>query len=190
MLRDAGYNLIMSNGKITIKHKSSEDSVRIQEKLQTLIENKKISLDTFKIGILYSSPSFEKYATDKKTADGKISPNASSQDFIEYVNAMKNAGNKNPDIVSILESRSMLSGVNMQQAIKGFQDMGQVAEWKKNNEKILSQVETQLSAVVTQSPVAPQSVPRQLVAPAEPNTTLTGKLTQDGVTGGHVTGVV
>lgn len=108
ILRDAGHNLVMNGGQITIVPKPGEDVVRLQEKLQTLVETKKISLDTIKIGMLYSSPSFQKYATDKKTADGMISPNASSQDFITYLTDLQKAGNKSGDIATILGSQAML----------------------------------------------------------------------------------
>lgn len=91
ILRDAGHNLVMQNGKVTIIPKAGIDIVRLQEKLQTLVETKKISLETIKIGMLYSSPSFQKYATDKKTADGMISPNVNSQDFIKYLSDLQNA---------------------------------------------------------------------------------------------------
>lgn len=88
--------------------------------------------------MLYSSPSFAKYAEMKKTKDasGKeiIDPKASPQNFIAYIADIQKAGNKSGDITAILGSQAMFQGVNMQQAIKGFQDMGQVnAEWAKQD---------------------------------------------------------
>ena len=196
ILREAGHNLVMQNGQITIMPKPGTNVVNLQEKLQTLVNTGRLHIDSIKLGILYSSGTFKDYVNAKKTTDAKgavlVDPKASTQDFIAYLNDLQKAGNKNPEIVSILESRSMLSGVNMQQAIKGFQDMGQVKEWQEKNQKVMQQVETQLAAAAG---VQSGAVPSETRAPArsaptEPNTTLTGKLTQDGVTGGHVTGVV
>jgi hypothetical protein len=88
--------------------------------------------------MLYSSPAFAKYAEMKKTKDasGKdiIDPKASSQDFMMYLTDLQKAGSKSGDIQSILGSQVMLQWVNMQQAIKGFQDMGQInMEWAKQD---------------------------------------------------------
>lgn len=124
--------------------KPGTDLVNLQEKLQTLVNTKKLSLETLKLGMLYSSPSFKAYSELKKTKDtttGKevIDPKANSQDFITYLKDLKKAGNTSGDIETILGSQTMLSGVNMQQAIKGFQDMGQLGEWARRNEQILNQ---------------------------------------------------
>lgn len=81
ILRNAGHNLIMKNGQIEITPKPGTDIVNLQEKLQTLVNTNRISLDTIKIGMLYSSPTFAKYADMKKVKDmtGKemIDPKAS-----------------------------------------------------------------------------------------------------------------
>lgn len=90
-LRNAGHNITIQNNQITIVPKPGIDIVRLQEKLQTLVETKKISLDTIKIGMLYSSPTFAKYAADKQTVDKIVSQSANPQDFIKYVKDLKTA---------------------------------------------------------------------------------------------------
>jgi hypothetical protein len=137
ILRDAGHNLTMQNGQITIIPKPGTDVVNLQEKLQTLVNTGRISLETIKMGMLYSSPSFKAYAENKKTKDvaGKdiIDPKANAQDFMTYLRDLQKAGNKSRDIQSILWSGNFLQWVNMQQAIKWFQDMGQIWEWMQKN---------------------------------------------------------
>ncbi|MBC7503920.1 TrbC/VirB2 family protein [Candidatus Gracilibacteria bacterium] len=172
ILRNAGHNLVMKNGQIEIIPKPGVDVVRLQEKLQTLIENKKISLDTIKMGMLYSSPSFQKYAEDKKTSDGIVSPNATSQDFLKYISDLKKSGDKTTDITTLLESQSMLQGVNMQQAIKGFQDMGQVnAEWlRQDPQKVANAIAGNVA-----------TAPAQAGAPSNPKRIVVlSSSTQDG----------
>jgi hydroxymethylpyrimidine/phosphomethylpyrimidine kinase len=103
----------MQGGQVTIMPKPGTDVVNLQEKLQTLINTNRISLDTVKIGMLYSSPAFAKYAEMKKTKDasGKdiIDPKASSQDFMMYLTDLQKAGNKSGDLQSILGSQAMLT---------------------------------------------------------------------------------
>ncbi len=112
ILREAGHNLTMQNGHITIVPKPGTDVVNLQEKFQTLVNTGRISLDTIKIGMLYSSPSFKAYSEVKKVKDanGKdvIDPKANAQDFIMYLRDLQKAGNTNADIQSILGSQAML----------------------------------------------------------------------------------
>jgi hypothetical protein len=191
ILRGAGHNLMMQNGQITIIPKPGTDAVNLQEKLQTLVNTGRLSLESVKLGMLYSSPSFKAYSELKKTKDatGKdmIDPKASPQDFLHYLRELEKGGNTSTDIQSILKSHGMLQGVNMQQAIRGFQDLGQVGEWAERNEATLKKIQSVVTSgwVVAGAPEAPKSV-----GPTEPNTTYTGKLTKDGVTGGKVTGFV
>lgn len=191
ILRDAWHNLIMQGGQVTIMPKPGTDVVNLQEKLQTLVNTGRISLDTIKIGMLYSSPTFAKYAEMKKTKDasGKdiIEPKASSQDFMIYLTDLQKAGNKSRDIQSILGSQNMLTWVNMQQAIKGFQDMGQIGQWIEKNPQI---VQNAANAGNTQIDVISKNIaPTPVIMSSEPNNTLTGKVAKDGVTGWHVTGI-
>ena len=146
ILRNAGHNLIIQNGQIQIVPKPGTDTVNLQEKLQTLVNTNRLSLDTIKFGMLYSSPSFKTYSELKKTKDasGKeiIDPKASTQDFITYLSDLRNAGNKSGDIESILSSQQILAGVDMSRAIKGFQDLGQISTWIQNNPTALTQTTT------------------------------------------------
>jgi hypothetical protein len=137
ILRDAGHNLVLRGGQVEIIPKPGVNVVNLQEKLQTLVRTNRISLDTIKMGMLYSSPSFKTYSALKKTRDanGKelIDPTASIKDFVTYLKDLQKAGDTSSDIQAILQSSSSLNWVNMQQAIRGFQDMGQIGEWINRN---------------------------------------------------------
>lgn len=132
MLRQAGHNLMIQNGKVTIEPKPGVSVVELQTKLQTLVNTGRLSIDTFKIGLLYSSPIFKKYATElgvTKDAQGNIvgiDPKANSKTFLEHVAELKKTGQNSPDITSLLASASMLESVDFKQAMKGFQDLGQI----------------------------------------------------------------
>lgn len=67
----------------------------------------------------------------------------------------------------------------MQQAIKGFQDMGQIGAWMQKNPELVQNAAntgtTQIDSLPTKNPVPATS-------PSEPNNTLTGKVARDGVT--------
>lgn len=116
-----------------------------------------------------------------------IDPKASPQDFMNYLQDLQKTGKKDGDVEAILKSQTLIQGVNMQQAIKGFQDLGQVGEWAQKNEKLLKQVDALAGNRETSNQKNP--TPSSAVT-TEPNNTLTGKLVKDGVTGGHVTGIV
>ncbi len=66
------------------------DIVNLQTKLQTLVNTGRLSIDTLKTGLLYSSPIFKKYSDLKVTKDasGKVTidPSVNAKDFLEYVN--------------------------------------------------------------------------------------------------------
>lgn len=144
LLRDAGHNLAMQNGQIVIIPKPGVDVVNLQEKLQSLVNTGSLSLETIQMGMLYSSPAFKEYANMKKVKDASgneiIDPKASSQDFVQYLQDLDKTGKKDPDIQTILQSKNMLAKVDMQKAIKGFQDMGQVGAWIEKNPQIMSAV--------------------------------------------------
>jgi hypothetical protein len=190
-LRNAGHNIIMRGNEIIIVPKPGSQTVFLQEKLQTLIATGKLPVETLKLGILYSAPAFKKYAELKKTKDAQgrdmIDPKATSEDFLKYLKDLQNTDAKSPNIASILESQTMLRGMDMQAAIRGFQDLGQVGEWMNNNSAALAQ-----SQAILQSAWRPaaQGAPTAPGAPAEKNTTYTGALINGGVTWGKVTGVV
>ncbi len=179
ILRDAGHNLMMKNGQIEIMPKPGTDVVNLQAKLQTLVNTGRISLDTIKIGMLYSSPSFAKYtemrrAKDPMTGKESIDPNASPANFITYLTDLQKAGNKSGDIATILGSQAMLQWVNMQQAIKGFQDKGQVeAEWVKQDPKKVAEAIgwwVNLTDTPPVAPWAPTIVPKSPSTPPKPGT--------------------
>ena len=75
----------------------------------------------------------------------------------------------------------------MPQAIKGFQDIGQLGEWAQKNQQVLTQANALVANI---APSSQRTITPSVVVPAEPNTTLTSKVLKDGVTGGQVTGVV
>ncbi len=187
ILRSAGHNLTMQNGQIMIIPKPGTDIVNLQEKLQTLVNTNRISLDTIKLGMLYSSPSFSKYAEMKKTKDasGKdiIDPKASTGNFIMYLNDLQKAGNKSGDIESILKSQSLLVGVNMPQAIAGFNDMGQIGAWmEKNADKVKDAVNTGAVAAGGNAPANAPPAPNTPNIPSAPSNRFTAQLGQDGKT--------
>ncbi len=62
--------------------------------------------------------------------------------------------------------------------------MGQIGAWMEKNTSAGNQANN-IGAPNNTPPI--QSVPS---SPSEPNNTLTGKVAKDGVTGGHVTGIV
>ncbi len=186
ILRNAGHNLALKNGQIEIIPKPGTNVVNLQEKLQTLVNTGKLSLDSLKLWMLYSSPSFKEYANLKKTADGKIDPKASTQDFMQYLKDLEKAGNKSGDIQTILQSGNILNGVNMPQAIKGFQDLGQVGTWLEKNQAVVTKVAQVTENVSQQTPTGAKTASN---VPTEPNNTLTGKLGAEGKTGGHFTWV-
>lgn len=187
ILRSAGHNLTMQNGQIMIIPKPGTDIVNLQEELQTLVNTNRISLDTIKLGMLYSSPSFSKYAEMKKTKDasGKdiIDPKASTENFIMYLNDLPKAGNKSGDIESILKSQSLLVGVNMPQAIAGFNDMGQIGAWmEKNADKVKAAVNTGAVATGGNAPANAPPAPNTPNIPSAPSNRFTAQLGQDGKT--------
>lgn len=61
------------------------DIVNLQTKLQTLVNIGRLSIDTLKTGLLYSSPIFKDYSELKMTK-GMIDPSVNAKDFLEYVN--------------------------------------------------------------------------------------------------------
>jgi hypothetical protein len=67
LLRDAGHNLIIRDRQVEIVPKPGADTVNLQEKLQTLVNTGRLTLETLQIGMLYSSPAFREYAGLKKT---------------------------------------------------------------------------------------------------------------------------
>lgn len=166
-LRQAGHNLTLRNGQIEIVPKPGTDVVQLSEKLQTLVNAKRLPIESLKVGMLYSSPSFREYSELKRTKDasGKeiIDPKASINDFFQYLQDKNKAGEMSADIKSIVESRSVLTAagsVNMVQAIQGFKDLGQVGEWMVQNPWVVAGVATQAPATTTQSPSsAPSNTP-------------------------------
>lgn len=189
VLRTAGHNLTMQNGQITIIPKPGTDVVNLQEKLQTLVNTKRISLETIKLGMLYSSPSFAKYAEMKKTKDmsGKeiIDPKASTEDFMIYLSDIQKTGNKSGDIETLIASRAMLTGISMPQAIQGFKDMGQIGAWMEKNVSVAAKV-VQAWAAASNNSVTTTSPSSH----STPSNRLTNQLGQDGKTGWAVTGIV
>lgn len=145
MLRGAGHNLIIKDGRVTIEPKPGVSVVELQTKLQTLVDTGRLSIDTLKIGLLYGSPIFKKYATElgvTKDAQGNviaISPQANGKAFLEHVAELRKKWNS-PDISSLLASANMLESVNFPQAIKGFQDLGQLEPFYKKNPEILAAI--------------------------------------------------
>jgi hypothetical protein len=185
MLRQAGHNLMIRDGKVTIEPKPGVSVVDLETKLQTLVDTRRLSIDTLKTWLLYSSPAFKKYATElgiTKDSQGNvtISPQANGKAFLAYVSELKKAGQNSPDITSLLASASMLESVDFQQAIKWFQDLGQVSAFAEKNPGMLAAVSTTLNTTSSQgSSWTP--------AKKETNTTITGQLAWNGVTGGKVT---
>ncbi|MFO0763424.1 MAG: hypothetical protein U0518_00940 [Candidatus Gracilibacteria bacterium] len=184
MLRQAGHNLTIRDGKVEIQPKPGVSVVELQTKLQTLVNTGRLSIDTLKTGLLYSSPIFKKYATElgvTKDAQGNIvgiDPKASSKTFLEHVADLKKAGQNSPDITSLLASAGMLESVNFNQAMKGFQDLGQVSAFVEKNPGLLASVGAHVNTS-TQHHSSEGS--------KETNTTITGSIAQDGVTGGKIT---
>lgn len=184
MLRQAGHNLMIRDGKVTIEPKPGVDIVNLEARLQTLVNTGRLSLDSLKMGLLYGSQAFKSYSEQKVTKDAQwklvIDPKATPQDFLEYVEKLKKAGQNSPDITSLLASASMLESVDFQQAIKWFQDLGQVSAFAEKNPGMLAAVSTTLNTASSQgSSWTP--------AKKETNTTITGQLAWNGVTGGKVT---
>jgi len=101
MLRAQGMNLEIRNNKVLITPTSPEN-IRIQEKLETLVNTGRIPLDNLRAGMLYTSPAFQQYARDKQTRDPQgnlmVDPKVSGQDFVGYLRDLKQTGNKQPDV--------------------------------------------------------------------------------------------
>jgi hypothetical protein len=157
MLRQAGHNLMIQNGKVTIEPKPGVSVVELQTKLQTLVDTGRLSIDTLKTGLLYSSPAFKRYATElgiTKDSQGNvtISPQANGKAFLAYVSDLKKAGSNSPDITSLLSSESMLESVNFNQAMKGFQDLGQVSEFAEKNPGVFAAVGANIDAATQNIP--------------------------------------
>lgn len=193
IFRSAGHNLFIDNrGQVIIIPKPGTDVANLQEKLQTLINTNQLPLESLRLGMLYSSPAFKEYIGLKQIndKDGKsiIDPTVSTIDFINYLDNSRKTPDASPDIVSIIQSEKMLQWVDMKQAIQGFKDMGQVDNWVQQNPVVLQQAIT----AIQENPIALPVTTTPIIsrAPSEPNTTLTGKIAGDGITGGHVTGVV
>lgn len=200
VLRNAGYNLVLRNGQIEIIPKSWVSVVNLSEKLQSLVNTGALSLNSLKVGMLYASPSFQDYAGlhKRKDASGRelIDPKASMSDFIQYLQDKKNAGEVSPDVMNISQSASMLQGVNMQEAIRNYRDIGLANTWVENNPKVVELIAWTLrNSAEIKSPTSLQDSPsqksaEQITVLPETNTTITGKLTRDGVTGWNITGAV
>ena len=175
MIRQAWHNLNIINNKVTIEPKPGVDIVNLQTKLQTLVNTGRLSIDTLKTGLLYSSPIFKDYSELKMTK-GMIDPSVNAKDFLEYVNNRQKTWENSPDIRSLIASASMLEWVNFTQAIKWFQDLGQISPWLTQNPGTVHAV----GAGVTNINATTQNTPS--VWWQVNNTTITWSISQDGVT--------
>ena len=112
--------------------KESEQARKMQEKLNTLIRTNILSLESIKLGLLYSSPTFAEYAPLNKTQDGKIDPKASIEDYASYANRPQ----KNPQNLAdraVLVSMNSLRGLNFQEILRGYQDGDLAGKLTKTN---------------------------------------------------------
>lgn len=71
MLRQAGHNLMIRDGKVTIEPKPGVDIVNLEARLQTLVNTGRLSLDSLKMGLLYGSQAFKSYSEQKVTKDAQ-----------------------------------------------------------------------------------------------------------------------
>lgn len=104
----------------------------MEEKLNTLIRTNTFSLETVKLGLLYSSPTFAEWAPLQKTSDGKIDPKASIDDYKTY--ADKNPLNP-PNFAdrALISSLGALRTLNFQQALRNYNDLDIAEKMIKTN---------------------------------------------------------
>jgi hypothetical protein len=173
-----GHNLVLSGTQVTIVPKAWVDVVDLQEKLQTLVNTGRLPLESLKVGMLYSSPTFARYVALKKTPtpDGKIliDPKATPEDFMQYVTERQKAGDKSPDLKTLVDSKSMVTRTNFQAAIAWYQDMGQMLQWVEKNPKEVKNAAEQASKAAGKSD--PQANPSSTPANTPPTNPGTGNV--------------
>lgn len=153
-LRQNGLHLsIQSTDIIVIEPMESEEAKKMQEKLNTLVRTNTLSLETLKLGLLYSSPTFAEYAPLSKTQDGRIDPKASIDTYKAYADKSP----KNPAHLAdkaVIASLGALRTLNFQQVLAGYSDMGLAEKFAKANPKIANAM---LNPTPPGNPPAPAS---------------------------------
>lgn len=132
-LRQKGIHLSLQwVDTIVLEPKGNELVKKFEEKMSTLVRTGVLSMDTIKLGLLYSSPTFTEYAPLNKTQDGKVDPKASISDYEQY--ARQDPKNpSNPADWALSLSLASLRGMNFTQVLWDYQDLGLAEKIIKQN---------------------------------------------------------
>ncbi len=141
---------------IIVEPLGSDSAKKMQEKLQTLIRTNVLSLDTIKLWLLYSSPTFTEYVPLNKTQDGKIDPKASVDDYQAY--AKKSPRNPlNLADVALEKSLGSMRNMNFPQVIADYKNLWLAEKLVRENPDLIKNALAGTSLIVP--PVTPPVTP-------------------------------
>ncbi len=134
------------NDSIMIEPKWNDQAVKLQERLNTLVRTKTLSLDTVKYWLLSTSPTFQQYAILKKTQDGKIDPNASMADYKEFSKRVPSSASDLRDR-AVTVSMESLSRMNFPDLLKNYKDQELAWVFTGNNPALIASIVPPISLV-------------------------------------------